>query len=298
MLLGGMRNWLGKPSVADSESASPPLSLTPVDSPVEAASTPSAAWPPERIEVAGQLWGEGFVFPGGEEETLRLAAPLGLSAASSLLLLGCGPGGTACSIATRLGVWVSGFEADEHLAAAGAMLCTRAGLGKRAQVETWDPAHPRFAHRYYHHGMLLDAMRASSPEAVLGALVLSLRSGGQVTMAQTVVEAPLDLGDPAVTRWAELEHRSPDLPTQATISRILGRLGFDVRVMEDISERHATQVLRGWHTAVRAIRADKPAPARAALLVREAELWLLRIRLIRSGQVRLVRWHAIGRGAQ
>jgi hypothetical protein len=298
MLLAGMWNWLGKPSAADAASVSAALGLT-ADAPPPAA-TPDGepAWSAARIEVAGQLWGEGFVFPGGEEETLRLARPLCLSAASSLLLLGCGPGGPARSVATRFGVWVSGFEADAHLAAAGAMLCARAGLGRRAQVETWDPAHPRFAPRYYHHALLLDAIRGSAPESVLGALVLSLRPGGQVTLAQTVVEAPLDPADPHVARWAELEGRSPDLPTEAAISRILARLGFDIRVVEDISQRHMIETVRGWHTAVRAMQTDKPRAARAALLVREAELWLLRIRLIRASQLRLVRWHAISRPQQ
>lgn len=298
MLLGGMRNWLGKPSVADPGSESAPFALTADNPAPSAAADPNPAWTTARIEVAAQLWGEGFVFPGGEEETLRLAGPLCLSAASSLLLLGCGPGGPARSIATRFGVWVSGFEADAHLAAAGAMLCARAGLGRRAQVETWDPAHPRFAPRYYHHALLLDAIRGSAPEAVLGALVLSLRPGGQVTLAQTVVEAPLDPVDPNVARWAELEGRSPDLPTEAAISRILARLGFDIRVVEDISQRHIMETVRGWHLAVRAMRTDKPTAARAALLVREAELWLLRSRLIRASQLRLVRWHAISRPQQ
>ena len=295
MLLAGMRNWLGKPSVADRGSESPPFALTADYPPPEAAPDSNAAWSAARIEVAAQLWGEGFVFPGGEEETLQLAGPLCLSAASSLLLLGCGPGGPTRSIASRFGVWVSGFEADPHLAAAGAMLCARAGLGRRAQVETWDPAHPRFAHRYYHHAMLLDAIRGSAPEAILGALVLSLQPGGQVAVAQTVVEAPLDPADPIVARWAGLERRSPDLPTEAAISRILARLGFDIRVVEDISQRHVMQAVSGWHMAVRTMRTDKPTPARAALLVREAELWLLRSRLIRAGQLRLVRWHAISR---
>jgi hypothetical protein len=295
MLLAGMRNWLGNPSVADRESESPSFALSTDYSPPDAAPDANAAWSPARIEVAAQLWGDGYVFPGGEEETLQLAGPLCLSAASSLLLLGCGPGGPVRSIATRFGVWVSGFEADAHLAAAGAMLCARAGLGRRAQVETWDPSHPRFAHRYYHHALLLDAIRGSAPEAILGALVLSLQPGGQVALAQTVVEAPLDPADPMVARWAALERRSPALPTEAVISRTLARLGFDIRVVEDISQRHMMQAVRGWRTAVRTMRTDKPPPARAALLVREAELWLLRIRLIRAGQLRLVRWHATSR---
>jgi hypothetical protein len=32
----------------------------------------------------------------------------------------------------------------------------------------------------------------------------------------------------------------------------------------------------------------------ASALVREAELWLLRLRLIRARKMRLMRWHAIG----
>src|SRR6185312_5940990 len=75
-------------------------------------------WTPARLEVADGLWGKGFQFPGGEVETLHLAKPLGLSAASSLLLLGAGGGGPPCCIANKLGVWVTGFEADPGLVVA------------------------------------------------------------------------------------------------------------------------------------------------------------------------------------
>jgi hypothetical protein len=36
----------------------------------------------------------------------------------------------------------------------------------------------------------------------------------------------------------------------------------------------------------------RPAPRAAAALVAEAEAWLLRLRLLRSGVLRLQRWHA------
>ena len=67
----------------------------PVDIPIEPAHrwcpTPPLAedddpiWPSARIGVAEALWGEGFLFPGGAAEVLRLAKPFGLTAASSLL---------------------------------------------------------------------------------------------------------------------------------------------------------------------------------------------------------------------
>jgi hypothetical protein len=37
---------------------------------------------------------------------------------------------------------------------------------------------------------------------------------------------------------------------------------------------------------------DRPSPAAAADLVAEAEAWLLRLRLLRDGRLRLLRWHA------
>jgi hypothetical protein len=40
----------------------------------------------------------------------------------------------------------------------------------------------------------------------------------------------------------------------------------------------------------------RPAAQTAAAFVTEAELWLLRIRLMRRLSVKLMRWHAIGGG--
>jgi len=294
MLLTGVRNWLNRQaadaSVLDAEPM--PESVEPLALPANPHSAAAA-----RVAVTAKLWGEGFILPGGEFEAIRFATPLGLSAASSLLLLGCGPGGAPRAIANHLGVWVTGFESDADFAAAGAALCAHAGLGRRAQVQTWDPAAPRFGHRSFHHALAFEPVRTSTPETVLGALALALRPGGQIALLQTVADSPLNLADPVIGHWSRLEHRSPELPPEVTISRVLGRLGFEIRVAEDVSQRHVKLAIRGWRDAVRAMQ-DKPSALEAAVLVREAELWLLRIRLIRSGQLRLVRWHAIHRVAQ
>jgi hypothetical protein len=53
------------------------------------------------------------------------------------------------------------------------------------------------------------------------------------------------------------------------------------------------QALGGWHNVLRGMRTKKPSRAMAAILVREAELWLRRISLIRANRIRLVRWDAI-----
>lgn len=257
---------------------------------------PGTRWPAARVRMVESLWGEGFIFPNGKEETLRLAKPLVLSNASSLLLVGAGAGGPPCCIASELGAWVSGFEADPKLASLAAERSVRGGFGRRAEIKTWDPKKPSFSRRSYHHAMALDALREAPVGAMLVAIFRALSPGGQLVMVDLVADQPLDPRDEAVAAWCALEHRFPGMPSERAITGALGRLGFDVRVTEDISLRHMHQALRGWHEALRAMQANKPSPALARVIVQEAELWLRRLSLMRARQIRLIRWHAI-RGA-
>ncbi|MGE0221984.1 MAG: hypothetical protein AB7F35_08015 [Acetobacteraceae bacterium] len=298
MLSPSLRNWFGRADDHEAADATPQppgeAKVIPYFPPAEQT---LAHWPIERIGVVDGLWGEGFVFPGGELETMRLAKPLGLSAASSLLLLGAGGGGPACTVARKLGVWVSGFEADPELAALAAERVIQAKLGRRAQVDSWDPAAPEFARHYFHHGLALEPLRGAQPEPMLAALAAALKPGGQLSLMELVADAPLDPSDPTVARWATLEDRRPEtLPTEVAITRILRRLGFDVRIVEDVSARHMQQALLGWRTTVRDLEFKRPTRRSAALLIQEAELWLLRMRLFQGRRLRLIRWHAIGRG--
>jgi hypothetical protein len=251
-------------------------------------------WSPERLEVVDLLWGKGFQFPGGEIETLHLAKPMGLSAASSLLLLGAGSGGPPCCIANSLGGWVTGFESDPCLVAAALDRSIRGGLGRRAQIETWDPASPFFERNQYHHGLALEPLKQGLPEPTLAALSMALKPAGQFVLLETVADGPLDASDPVVAGWRRLEGRRLDMvPGELAITRVLGRLGFDVRIVEDLSQRHMQQAVVGWRRAVRGMQHARPTAREAACLIQEAELWLLRMKLFRGRQLRLVRWHAI-----
>ena len=222
-------------------------------------------WPSARIALAEALWGEGFLFPGGREETLRLASPLGLSAASSLLLLGAGSGGPARCIAAELGGWVTGYEANARLVALAANGTSAAGLGRRAQVETWNPTAPAF------RGTLLPPCRRNRAAARRRATRLSwprcagaLKSGGQFAAGRDGGRSAPRSAEPMVAHWIRLQRRPADTPTELTITGKLKQLGFDVPVVEDMSRRHIQYVIKGWRSAVRchAGRASNPAPGR------------------------------------
>lgn len=304
MRLSDLRNRLaGTIAPARAEPVPPDVLPAPAAEAAAPPAVPALRWTRARIAIADELWGEGCVSPGGEEEVLRLAVPLGLSAASSVLLLGAAGGGAARAVAGGLGAWVSGHEADPELAALAAWRLPRSGkvVARRATVVPWDPAAPVFRRRGFNHALALEALRGGPGRPVpvaelLLALAGALQPHGQLVLVDLVAAQPLDPRDPVLSAWATAEGRTPDLPTEAAMSAALQELGFDLRVVEDLSARQIRLAVQGWRRLVRTLAASRPERPRAAAVVAEAEVWLRRLRLMHSGQVRLVRWHGIGRG--
>lgn len=293
----GLRNWFSRSPSGALALAMPPADAADAIAARELPSSgPRIAWPIERIAVNDSLWGEGYIFPGGEIETVRMAKPLGMSAASSVLMLGIGGGGPACSLAANFGAWITGYEADPDLAVIATERALKANMGRRVKIELWDRSDCDFTRNYYHHVIALEAMNGSQPEPLLAAMATALKPGGQLVMLELVADTPLDRADPIVTAWMRLENRESErMATEVGITRILGRLGFDVRIVENLSDRHLQQAMIGWRRAVRRLELTRPQMREASQVVSEAELWLLRLRLFRDQKLRLIRWHAIQR---
>lgn len=261
LLLDSVRKLLGRhapPPAMPRVVTEPPPMLVPATALAE---DDDPEWPSARISVAEALWGEGFLFPGGREEALRLAKPLGLSAASSLMLIRAGTGGAPRRITAELGVWVTGYESNPRLMALANERNLRAGLGRRAQVEAWDPFAPKLPPRYYYHAIAIEPLQGAPAELMLAA----------------VADRTLDPSDAMVAHWAELDHRPADVPSELGITRTLGQLGFDVRIVEDASQRHMQQAIGGWCQAMQAIKGTRPTLQQLALIVPEAEFWLARV---------------------
>jgi SAM-dependent methyltransferase len=293
MLLDSVRTLLGLHAATRTMAPAAPYPEPPSGDEPAQEEADDPIWPTARIGVVESIWGEGFLLPGGGDEVARLATPLGLSAACSLLLVGAATGGASRHIADKLGVWVTGYEANPRLVALANERSQRAGLGRRARVESWDRLQPKFPPHYFHHGIAIEPLRGEPPEALLGAVARALKPHGQFVLEEVVADQPLASGDPAVATWTRLDHRAATLPTELAITNALVEQGLDVRIVEDVSRRQMQQVLQQWSAAVNSMQVAQPPLRQVALMVREAELWMARLRLMRGCRVRLVRWHAI-----
>jgi cyclopropane fatty-acyl-phospholipid synthase-like methyltransferase len=262
---------------------------------IKAAERGRPKWPPTRRAAVEALWGEGFTGPVGRAETLRLAAPMGLNSNISLLVVGAGMGGPGEAIVDTYGSWVAGFEADAELALVAEERRAAHPAARRLQVSGWNRDNPSFGRHNAHHAMALEAARGAPVVAIVDAMAAALRPHGHVVLTEMVADSAAPDQDREFAAWCRLENRAPELPRLDHITSALARLHFDVRVVEDMSDRHVSATLAGWRAAVRDMaRGPKPDVAAAAAFVTEAELWLLRIRLMRRFGFRLVRWHAVG----
>ena len=281
MRLGEAKSWFGvaEPPAASQAEAAPAV----------------PRWPVARLGAVEALWGSGFCGPGGAPETLRLCRPLGLVATSNLLLLGGGLGGPAGAITEGTGAAVDTYECDAELAAEAERRLRAHPAAAKLRVRGFNRARPRFRSHAAHHALAMEAARGADLPTLLDGVAAALQPHGHVVLTVLVSDDAAPASDREFSAWCRLENRLPGLPTQAAITAALTRMRFDVRGIEDVSDRHVSATLAGWRGAVKAMAAGpKPSAAAASVFVTEAELWLLRIRLMRRFGIRLMRWHAVG----
>lgn len=292
--MGDSKGWMSAGS--DTKVPGPALTVLPhAIGPV--IKTAPRSWPPGRVAAVEALWGNGYTTPGGGPETLRLVKPLGLDSSMAVLVLGGGLGGPAQTLSSNFGAWVASFEADPDLRNHAISRAKQDPHG-RITIVGWDRARPSFSAHSVNHALSLEALRGNRPMPLLQSLAAALYPQGQIVLTELVSDEAPSIADREFAAWCRLDDRLPQLPRSNELTEGLQRLGFEIRVVEDLSERHITQTLGGWREAVRAIAAGpRPGTHSAASLVNEAELWLLRIRLMRRLGVRLMRWHAVGPGA-
>lgn len=250
-------------------------------------------WATARLRLVQQVWGEGFSSPGRENHILNMVKFFGLDPAMSVLDLGAGLGAATRIMSDKFGVWVTGFEADEQLAEAGMALSTKAGMAKKAPVQSFDPA--LFSHKQTSIDCVFSKeflYTVKDKVAFLKAIENLLKSRGQLLLTDYVLAKP-HLRSSAIDKWAAHEHRDLHLWSTEDYKEALANLHLDIRVTEDITASHYKMVTQAWAdymmTAKKSGIDDEIAPA----LVDELELWTRRMQAIDSGDLSVCRIHVL-----
>lgn len=289
-----VRAAAGRPMTAsEADVAAAMAAEEPADGP-PAAAVPNP-WSLDRIAFVERLWGDGFHTPGGADHILELVKPMALDATKTLLDVGCGLGGGARTVATEFGAWVTGIEWWKDLALGGVERSTRAGLVKKAAVQF--QANGRLFAKPNSFSSVLSKeafFTVRQRESLLQVIADTLRIDGELCFTDYLV-----LGDPEqslhLRDWCSREPIGAHPWTLAEYSSALGQLGFDLRVAEDMSDRHCRLIRDGWRQFVDKLPPGSATPEAMPMIVREAEIWARREALMRKGELRHYRFFAIKR---
>ncbi|GHF13165.1 hypothetical protein GCM10017044_03930 [Kordiimonas sediminis] len=253
-------------------------------------------WDADTINIAQYIWGEGFCGPGGPEYIVALSKLLALSPEMSMLEIGAGLGGRARVLADKFGVWMTGFEENDMMVAKGRELSKMAGMEKKAEIVKYDPS--------VHEGFLRNFDRALAKESlytiqdkskIIGQVEEKLKPGGLFLITDYVLSSEAVVGKESYGEWKVGERYNPYPILTSDYEEILKSKRLQVRVSEDISDQYITMINQAWAGAdkVAAKLAKEEDGARLIqVLMKEAEYWTRRKKMLESGDLRLWRFVA------
>ncbi|MDA5192969.1 SAM-dependent methyltransferase [Govanella unica] len=254
---------------------------------------PVAPWDRRRIEIAQYIWGEGYCGPGGPEHVIALSKLLAMSPEMSALVIGAGLGGPSRVLAQEFGVWITGVEESSQLAEAGMELSHRAGLAKKAEICHYEPKNPEFD-RNFDRAFAKEALFTVEDKGeLLLAIQKKLKADSLFLMTDYYISSPAVMSTPAFLEWREKEPQRPYPVTGEDMLELIKRAGFTVRVNEDVSEQYNSMIARAWSEADKAIAKllsqGEEGRALVDVLMREAELWSRRSKLLESNVLQVHR---------
>lgn len=250
-------------------------------------------WDEETIDIAQYIWGKGFCGPGGPEYIVALSKLLALSPEMSMLQLGAGIGGPARVLADRFGVWITGYEASESLVEKGNKLSKMSGMEKKAALEYYDPENLESFGRKFDRALSKEALFAiQDKNNIIANIEDKLKPGGLFLMTEYVIGSDAVVGKDRYKEWmvGERMHPYPVLAEELTDMVKANRL--QVRVSEDISMQYVEMINQAWsgadEVAAKLARQDD-GTQKIQTLMREAEFWTRRKKLLESGDLKMWR---------
>lgn len=275
---------------------------TPIPETVEKpAATPKSAitidtldpWDEETVDIAQYIWGKGFCGPGGPEFIVSLSKLLALSPEMSMLQIGAGLGGPARVLADRFGVWMNGYEASKTLVDKGNKLSKMNGFEKKAVLEQYDPEEFESFDRKFDRALSKEALfTIRNKHNIIANIEDRLKPGGLFLMTEYVLASDATVGKDSYKEWVSGERQKPYPVLAEELIDTVKANHMQVRVSEDISMQYVEMINQAWTGAdevAAKLARDDDGTQKIQILMREAEFWTRRKKLLESGDIKLWR---------
>ena len=250
-----------------------------------------SAWSLQRLRAAEAAFGGDCRSPLGAQEVLDMVRPVGLNETKAVLDLGAGLGSAARLLTSELGVWVTGLDPSRTLAAEGMIRSNKAGLGRKAPIQSYDAESVELPERAYDCVFAREIFyMVQDKNRLFGMIFNALKGNGELVFTDFCVGRP-GIKSKVLKRFVEAEPVTPHLWTADQTVRTLRDHAFQVIRTEDETESYREIAM----TRLADLEADdeRKAAIRKAgdAVLDEVELWATRLEALGSCDVTVVRFH-------
>ncbi len=293
--MNDVRAKLGEDGEEEDDSSAPEVINAPEEDDSDA---PDAMkWDDKRLETAQLIWGDGYCGPGGAEYVTSMSKLLGMSKEMSVAVIGAGLGGPSRVLAEEFGAWITGYEESEKLVTKGMELSTKAGLESKAPIQHYDPANDEPFDRAFDRAYSKEALyTVEDKPKLLKNIFTNLKDSGLFLINDYTLGSAEALTNKDVQKWLRQEPVQPFPIPSASMAKILTDSGYMLRVNEDITDSYIEMIAKSWAGADKVIetlsqqKGDQSAQIQS--IIKEAEFWMLRSKILKEGHLRVWRFLA------
>ncbi len=259
----------------------------------------SGEWPDLRLQVLKRLWGEGFIYPGGPRQAVRLVKPMNLDPTKTVVDLTAGLGGGTRAMSEAFGLWIAGMETDPILATKAHELSVIAGMEKKAPISHYDIETLELQTGRYDGVLIRDRFWSiKDKELVLRKVDSSLKSKGHLVLTDLVMKDTASSAGDAVQSWIEAEGERCKPWTMGDYRDVFSDLRMEARIFKDEAEEFRALILNGWSEFVENLANEDLDRDFVDMLMEEAKNWQRLVRALETGELCYLRIHAINMGTK
>ena len=253
-------------------------------------------WTSMRADVSQLIWGEGYCGPGGKQQIVGMTKLLALNKKMTMLEVGAGMGGPARVLAENFGVWVEGLEQAEKMVEVGNQISEKEGLSKKVTLTQFDEKAFDSLERKYDRIFSKECFfQFTEKKVIMETLFQHLKQEGLMLITDYIIDNEGVVGSEEYREWRDGEYRRPYPITKKEMETLMKNAGFVVRISEDITDQYLQMISGAWKGADKVIAGLVQEPNGTKMidtLLREAEFWSRRTKMMESGQLKL--WRFLG----
>lgn len=248
-------------------------------------------WSDDRVEIVELLWGKGNRLPGDDAFNMDLFNLVALNSKSKILDIAVGLGSCARMLAKSHFAHIDVIENYPNLLPHLIKNLEQEKLkpfisilnGNLNEVSLPDVKYDLIYGREAF-------FKIKNKQAVMEKIVDALTANGHFIFTDFVLER--DASSYKIFKnWSAREKETVYPVSVATYKKIFKGFDMPLRAIEDYSEQYIHHVNKGWVRLKDYMQTHEFDDAFVDMMAQESDLWLSRVRALRSGKLKLVKFH-------